>query len=77
MLEKYMNKQSFLEKSLKIKPALKTTGKALKGLEKSFNFTVFYKVVGFLFCAAYAASVLPMLYFAPSNSKIFRMSHFI
>ena len=35
--EKYLNIQVCLEKSLKIKIALKT----LKGLEKSLNFTIF------------------------------------
>ena len=39
-LEKYFNKQDCLEKSLKIKFALKSTWKALKGLEKSLNFTI-------------------------------------
>ena len=33
-LEKYLNLESFLEKSLKVKSALKSTGKSLKGLEK-------------------------------------------
>ena len=36
-LEKYLNLEGFLEKSLKIKYALKSTGKLLKGLEKSLN----------------------------------------
>ena len=36
-LEKYLNFEGFLEKSLKIKSALKITGKSLKSLEKSFN----------------------------------------
>ena len=41
-LEKYLNLVgSRLEKSLKIKFALKSTGKSLKGLEKSLNFTIF------------------------------------
>ena len=40
-LEKYLNLESFLEKSLKIKSALKSTGKSLKSLEKSLNSTVF------------------------------------
>ena len=38
-LEKYLNLESFLEKSLKIKSALKSTRKSLKSLEKSLNFT--------------------------------------
>ena len=33
MLEKYLNLEGFLEKSLKNKPALKSTGKSLKVLE--------------------------------------------
>ena len=33
-LEKYLNLEGFLEKSLKIKSALKSTGKSLKSLEK-------------------------------------------
>ena len=40
-LEKYLNLEGFLEKSLKIKSALKRTGKSLKGLEKSLNSTIF------------------------------------
>ena len=36
-LEKYLNLEGFLEKSLKIKSALKSTGKSLKGLVKSLN----------------------------------------
>ena len=40
-LEKYMNSEGFLEKSLKIKSALKSTGKSLRSLEKSLNFTIF------------------------------------
>ena len=39
-LEKYSNLEGFLEKSLKIKSALKSTGKLLKSLEKSFNSTI-------------------------------------
>ena len=40
-LEKYLNLEGFLEKSLKIKSALKSTGKSLKDLEKSFNSSIF------------------------------------
>ena len=40
-LEKYLNLEGFLEKSLKIKFALKSTGKSIKGLEKSWNSTIF------------------------------------
>ena len=40
-LEKYLNLVGFLEKSLKIKSALKSTGKSLKSLEKSLNSTIF------------------------------------
>ena len=40
-LEKYLNIQGCLEKSLKIKFALKSTLKTLKGLEKSLNFTIY------------------------------------
>ena len=66
MLEKYLNIQDCLEKSLKIKFALKSSWKTLKGLEKSLNFTIFrgfstvfgdlnqYKIVVPLFGAAYA-----------------------
>ena len=39
-LEKYLNLEGFLEKSLKIKPTL-STGKSLKSLEKSLNSTIF------------------------------------
>ena len=66
-LEKYMNLEGFLEKSLKIEYVLKSTGKSLKSLEKSLNSTIFcristfdrdlnqYKIVLPLFGAAYAA----------------------
>ena len=40
-LEKYLNLEGFLEKSLTIKSALKSTGKSLKNLEKSLNCTIF------------------------------------
>ena len=40
-LEKFLNFEAFLEKFLKIKSALKSTGKSLKSLEKSFNLTIF------------------------------------
>ena len=36
--EKYLNLEGFPEKSLKNKSALKSTGKSLKGLEKSLDF---------------------------------------
>ena len=39
-LEKYLNIQDCLEKSLKIKFALKVLKKTLEGLEKSLNFTI-------------------------------------
>ena len=39
-LEKYLNLEGFLEKSLEIKSALKSTGKSLKSLEKSLNATI-------------------------------------
>ena len=42
-LKKYLNLEGFLEKSLKIKSALKSTGKSLKSLEKSLISTIFYK----------------------------------
>ena len=42
-LEKYLNLEDFLEKSLKIKYALKSTEKLHKGLEKSLNSTIFYR----------------------------------
>ena len=40
-LEKYLNLEGFLEKYLKIKSALKSTGKSIKSLEKSLNSTIF------------------------------------
>ena len=40
-LEKYLNLEDFLEKSLKINSALKGTGKSLKGLEKSLSSSFF------------------------------------
>ena len=39
-LEKYLNLEGFLEKSLKIKSALKSTGKSLKKFEKSLDSTI-------------------------------------
>ena len=39
-LEKYLNLEGFLEKSLKITSAMKSTGKSLKSLEKSLNSTI-------------------------------------
>ena len=40
-LEKYLNLERFLEKSLKTKSALKSTGKSRKSHEKSLNSTIF------------------------------------
>ena len=40
-LKSVLNLEGFLEKSLKIKSALKSTGKSLKNLEKSLNSTIF------------------------------------
>ena len=66
-LEKFLNLEGFLEKSLKNISALKSTGKSLKSLEKSLNllFSVGlstvdrdlnqYKIVVLLFGAAHAA----------------------
>ena len=42
-LEKYLNLEGFLEKSLKTKYALKSTGKSLKGLEMSLNSSIFHR----------------------------------
>ena len=40
-LRKYLNLEDFHEKYLKIKSAMKRTGKSLKSLEKSLNSTIF------------------------------------
>ena len=40
-LEKYLSLEGLHEKSLKVKYALKSTGKSLKCLEKSMNSTIF------------------------------------
>ena len=40
-LEKYLNLEDFLEKSLKINYVLKSTGKSSKDLEKSLNSSIF------------------------------------
>ena len=40
-LEKFLNLKGLLEKSLKIKSALKSTEKSLKGLEKCLNATIY------------------------------------
>ena len=66
-LEKYLNLEGFLQKSLKIKSALNSTGKLLEGLE-SPSFLLFsvglnivdrdlnqYKIVVPLFCATNAS----------------------
>ena len=45
-LEKYLNLEGFLEKSFKIKSALKRTGKSLKSLEKPLNSTIFFIGIG-------------------------------
>ena len=44
-LEKYLNLEGFLEKSLNIKSAFKSTGKLLKSHEKSWNSTIFCRTV--------------------------------
>ena len=41
ILEKYLNLEGFLEKSLKNKYALKSSGKSLKCLEKSLDSSIF------------------------------------
>ena len=43
-LEKYISKQDCPEKSLKMKFALKSTWKTLKGLEKFLNFTIYKRI---------------------------------
>ena len=43
-LEKYLNLEGILEKSLKIKFALKSTEKSLKSLEKFVNSTIFCRI---------------------------------
>ena len=43
-LEKYLNLEGFLEKSMKIKYALKSSGKSCKGLEKSLNSSTFCRI---------------------------------
>ena len=43
-LEEYFNIEDCLKKSLKIKFALKSTLKTLKGLEKSLNFTIYRRI---------------------------------
>ena len=47
-LEKYLNVQDCLEKSLKIKFSLKSTGKTLKDVEKSLNFTIYRRIQHYL-----------------------------
>ena len=66
-LEKYLDLERFLKKSLKVKSVFKSTGKSLKSLRKSLNSTVSvglstvdrhlnqYKIIVPLFGAAYAA----------------------
>ena len=40
----YLSLEGFLEKSLEIKSALKSTEKSLKGLEKSLNSSIFCRI---------------------------------
>ena len=40
-LKMYLSLEGFLEKSLKIKSALKSAGKSLRSLEMSLKFTIF------------------------------------
>ena len=47
-LEKHLNLEGFLEKSLKIKYALQSAGKSCKGLEKSLNFSIFCRNITLL-----------------------------
>ena len=47
-LEKYLNLKGFLEKSLKTKYASLSTGKSLKGLEKSLNSSIFCRTLTML-----------------------------
>ena len=90
-LEKYLNLDGFLEKSLKIKSTLKSTGKPLKSLEKSLNSTIsvrlstvdrdlnHYKIVMPLFCAAYAApneGTTIFYLFSNTNFSIVSVKHF-
>ena len=44
-LEKHFIFEGLLEKSLKIKSALKSTGKSLKSLEKSLNSSIFVELL--------------------------------
>ena len=44
MLEKYLNIQDCLEKSLKFQFSLKSTWKTQKVLEKSLNFTIYRRI---------------------------------
>ena len=44
ILEKYLNVQDCLKKSLKNKFALKSTWKTLKGLEMYLNFTIYRRI---------------------------------
>ena len=45
MLEKYLNLEGFLEKSMKIKCALKGTEKSLQFLKKSLNSSIFCRTL--------------------------------
>ena len=42
-LEKYLNLEGFLKKSLEIKSALKSTGKSFKSFEKSLSSTILFR----------------------------------
>ena len=44
-LKSTLNLEGFLEKSLKIKSALKSTGKALKSLEKCLDSTIYCRTL--------------------------------
>ena len=66
-LEKYLNLDAFLEKSLKIKSALKSTGKSLKSLEKSLNSTIFCRTKHYLNQHKIAVPLFGALYAAPNK----------
>ena len=86
-LEKYLNIQGCLVKSLKIQSALKSIGKSLKGLEKSLKFSIYfrfntvdgdlnqYRIGVPLFGAAFAApnKATAILYLFP-NANFFSIS---
>ena len=74
-LEKYLNIESFLEKSLKTKSGLKSTGESLQCLKKSLNFTIFGMTT--LLMETYISIKLVCIYFVQHMLHHIKAQQFI